>query len=105
MWTVLLTAEAAAELAALPVDQRARFNRVRALTEENGLETVRFPLVRHIDGPIWEIRLHGRDGISRALYVTRIGQHVVVVRVFTKKTEQTPRREIELAMKRAKEIR
>jgi phage-related protein len=28
----------------------------------------------------------------------------VVVRVFTKKTERTPRREIELALRRAKEV-
>lgn len=104
MWMVSLTAEAAAELAALPADQRARFNRVRQLIEENGLDAVRFPLVRHIEGSLWEIRLQGRDGISRALYVTKSGQRVIVVRVFVKKTEQTPRREIDLALKRAKEI-
>jgi len=38
------------------------------------------------------------------LYVTAIGQRVVVVRVFVKKTQTTPNREIELALKRAKEI-
>jgi phage-related protein len=46
----------------------------------------------------------GRDGISRALYVTAIGRRVVVVRVFLKKTSKTPAREIELALKRAKEL-
>lgn len=30
---------------------------------------------------------------------------VVVVHVFTKKTQKTPRREIEMALKRAKEVR
>ncbi len=50
------------------------------------------------------MRLQGRDGIARALYVTVIGQRVVVVRVFVKKTQKTPRREIELALERAKEI-
>ena len=104
MWIVLLTTDAAAELAGLPADQRARFNRIRELIEESGLEAVRFPLVRHIEGPLWEIRLQGRDGISRALYVTRTGQRVIVVRVFVKKTEETPRREIALALKRSKEI-
>jgi phage-related protein len=48
--------------------------------------------------------MKGKDGISRAFYVTAVGQRVVVVRVFVKKTEKTPNREIELALKRAKEI-
>jgi phage-related protein len=49
------------------------------------------------------MRLRGRDGIARALYVTVTGQRVVV-RVFVKKTQKTPHREIELALERAKEI-
>jgi phage-related protein len=37
-------------------------------------------------------------------YVTVVGKRVVVVRVFVKKTQKTPSGEIELALKRAKEI-
>jgi len=33
-----------------------------------------------------------------------IGRRVVVVRAFAKKTQKTPRTEIELALRRAKEI-
>ena len=55
-------------------------------------------------GSIWEMRMKGKDGISRALYVTAVGKRVVVVRVFIKKTQRTPNREIDLALKRAKEI-
>jgi phage-related protein len=50
------------------------------------------------------LRLTGRDGIARALYVTAIGRTVVVLRAFVKKTQKTPRVEIELALRRAKEI-
>ena len=46
----------------------------------------------------------GRDGIARVLYVTAIGRRVIVVRAFVKKTQKTPRGEIELALQRAKEI-
>ena len=45
-----------------------------------------------------------KDGISRALYVTATHKRVVVVRVFIKKTQKTPRREIALALERAKEV-
>jgi phage-related protein len=50
------------------------------------------------------MRLKGRSGISRALYVTAVGRRVVIVRVFVKKAEKTPRREIELASARAKSV-
>lgn len=47
--------------------------------------------------------MKGRDGILRAIYVTTRGPRVVV-RVFVKKTQTTPRREIDLALERAKEV-
>ena len=103
MWTVLLTDDSVAELEALPDEQQARFTRIRLLIEEHGLDHFRLPHARHIEGPLWEIRLRGQDGIARALYVVRTGQRLIVVRVFIKKTEKTPRREIELALKRAKD--
>jgi len=53
---------------------------------------------------VWEMRLTGRDGISRALYVTAVGKRVVVVRAFVKKTQKTPHAEIELALRRAAEV-
>jgi phage-related protein len=51
------------------------------------------------------MRLKGKDGIARAVYVTAVGRRIVILRVFTKKTEKTPRREIELALQRSKEVR
>ena len=92
------------ELEALPLDQRAKFLRIAELIEANGLDRVREPYVKHLDGPLWEIRLRGRDGISRAIYVPASGRRVVVVRVFVKKTQKTPRRELRLAFERAKEV-
>ena len=92
------------ELEELPADMRARFHYISQLIEEFGLERVREPHVKHLRGSIWEMRMKGKDGISRALYVTAVGKRVVVVRAFTKKTQRTPNREIDLALKRAKEI-
>jgi len=93
-----------AELEALPADMRARFVRIADLIATLGLEKVGKPHVDHIEGPLWEIRMKGADGIARALYVTATGKRVVVLRVFVKKTQRTPRQEIELALKRAKEV-
>ena len=44
-------------------------------------------------------------GFHEPLYVTAVGKRVVVVRVFIKKTQKTPSREIDLALKRAKELK
>ena len=50
------------------------------------------------------MRVTGRDGTSRALYVTARERRVVVVRVFVKKTRKTPRGEVRLALQRAREV-
>jgi phage-related protein len=84
---------------------QARFLRLSERIGQAGLESLGEPHVKHLEGKLWELRLSGRDGIARALYVTAIGRRVVVVRAFVKKTQKTPPAEIELALRRAKEIR
>jgi phage-related protein len=69
-----------------------------------GLDTLREPHVKHLEGKLWEMRLTGKDGIARALYVTAVGRRVIVVRAFAKKTQRTPCAEIDLALRRAREI-
>ena len=104
-WIVeFLNDEVKAEVEALPRDMQGQFGRISMMIETLGLQHVHAPQIKHIEGDIWEMRMKGRDGISRALYVTRKGQRVIVVRAFIKKTQKTPRREINLALKRMKEI-
>jgi phage-related protein len=103
-WRVEILDEiVAAEIAALPADMQARLIRLAERIASAGLESLSEPHVKHLEGKLWELRLTG--GIARALYVTAIGRRVVVVRAFVKKTQKTPRAEIELALRRAKEIR
>lgn len=105
-WTVeTLNETVDAELNALPADMRARLARIAELIEAVGLPSVKEPHVRHIRGPLWEIRLKGKAGIARALYITAKEQRVIVLRAFAKKTEKTPAVEIELALQRAKELK
>ena len=91
----------------LPLDMRASFQRIVELIQAHGLERVREPYVKHLEGPLWEMRMKGRGGIARAVYVTATGKRIVIVHVFekkTQKTQKTPRREIEIALRRAKEV-
>jgi len=84
---------------------RARLVRISELIESVGLFNVREPHVRHIRGQLWEIRLKGKAGIARALYVTAREQRVVLLRAFIKKTDKTPSGEIDLALQRAKDLK
>lgn len=93
-----------AEIEVLPDDMYAHFIRIGSMIESDGLPAMRMPQVRHLEGPLWEMRLRGRDGIAGAIYVAVHHRRVVVVRVFVKKTDGTPRREIRLALRRAREI-
>lgn len=92
------------ELLALSKDMRAKFSQISDMIEEFGLESVHPPYVKHLLGKLWEIRIIGKDGIARAIYVTAFRKRVVIVRIFVKKTQQTPKQEIELALERAKGI-
>jgi phage-related protein len=105
VWVVgFLNEDAKASLDGLPLDIRASFQRISELIQAHGLERVREPYVKHLEGPLWEMRMKGRSGIARGCYVTAVGKRVIVVHVFVKKTQKTPRREIELALKKAKEV-
>jgi len=104
-WIVeFLDKDVEAALDALPADMRAHFLHIVNLIQSEGLERVREPYIKHLEAKLWEMRLKGRSGIARAIYVTAIGKRIVVVHVFTKKTQKTPRHEIETALKRAKEV-
>jgi phage-related protein len=105
-WTVeTLGAAVDAELAALPNDMRARFARLSLLIEQGGLQALPRDSVRRLEDKLWELRFTGRDGIARAIYVTASGRRVVILRVFVKKSQKTPPRELEIARQRARIVK
>ncbi len=105
-WTVeALNAAVDAEIEALPRDMQARLARLSAVIEQAGFQSLPRDSVKHLEDKLWELRITGRDGISRAIYVTAATRRVVILRVFIKKTQETPRRELEIARQRAKEVR
>ena len=100
-WTVeTLNATVDKELDSLSLNMRARFVHICELIERFGYEHVGMPHVKHLTGRIWEMRMKE----ARALYVRVQGERIVVVRVFVKKTQKIPLREIVLAQKRANEL-
>jgi phage-related protein len=104
-WSVeTLGAVVDAEIAALPKDMQAAFLRLAERIEAVGLERIGPPHVKHLQGKLWEMRLNGRDGIARAIYVTTAWRRIVVVHAFVKKSQKTPRAALLLAEQRAQEM-
>ena len=91
------------EIEKRPKDIRAKFAHIVRLIQANGLEHVHDPYIKHLEGKLWEMRLEVRDAIARAIDVTAVEKRVIVVRVFTKKTQKIPRHKIETASERANE--
>jgi phage-related protein len=53
---------------------------------------------------LFEIRAKGMEGIGRVLYCTLKGKEIVILHSFTKKTQKTPKKELDKARKRQKEL-
>ncbi len=67
-WLVeALNTSVSAEIEALPGDMKAKFLRIVDMIQTLGLERMREPYVKHLDGRLREMRITGRDGISRAI--------------------------------------
>ena len=54
---------------------------------------------------LFELRLNGAEGIARVFFCTQIGKRIVVLHSFIKKSDRTPRRELDVALIRLKEMK
>jgi len=104
-WAVETHNAVDAEILALPPGLQARVIRLLELIEAVGLENLHEPHVKHLEGKLWELRAKASEGIARGIYVTMTGRRVVVLHVFVKKSQKTPRAALELARARLKEVR
>ena len=104
-WSIkFLNEKVKAEFLSLPDDIRARFYNFEDLLKQVGIEKLGPKRVKHLRGKLWEIRMTGRDGIGRVIYVTASGRRMVVLHAFMKKTQKTPASAIALAEQRAREM-
>lgn len=104
-WSIVFYAEedgrspVVAFLDSLDVKTRARFEwSIEQLRRRN--VRARPPLVKHLDGKLWELREESNTNIYRLLYVFFAGRNIVFLHGFQKKSPKTPRRAIETALAR-----
>ena len=91
------------EIESWPVGILADYARLVELLIEFG-PSLRMPHSRAMGGGLFELRPRGREGIGRAFYCFVIGQQVIILHAFVKKTQETPEHELKIARKRMKEI-
>ena len=87
----------------LPVGIRAAYARLAVLLMEFGLG-LRMPHSRSMGDGLFELRPRGPEGIARVMYCTKIGRRIVILHVFIKKTQKTPKRDLEIARHRQREV-
>ena len=88
----------------MPVGIRAAYARLTDLLEEFGMD-LRLPHSRAMGEGLFELRPKGKEGIARVFYCTLIGKRIVILHGFIKKTQETPRKELEIAIQRMKEVK
>ncbi len=91
------------EIEGWPTGLLADYARLVELLIDFGPE-VRMPHSRPLGRGLFELRVHGREGIGRVLYCYITGQRVVILHAFVKKDQATPERELAIARRRLKQV-
>lgn len=86
-------------------ESKAKYVFIADLLEEHGI-VVREPYVKPLTGhrKLFEIRIKDKTNIHRIFYFAFTGRKFIFLHGFTKKTEKTPIREIEIAVKRMEDF-
>jgi phage-related protein len=92
------------EILKLPAGFAARFLRYAERMEIYGPD-LGMPHTQAVGEGLFELRLRAAEGIARVFYCTLVGCEVVMLHQFIKKSEKTPRKELDIARKRMKEMK
>jgi phage-related protein len=92
-----------AELDGWPPGLRARYRALVLRMIEYG-PNLGMPHTRALSGGLYEVRAKAAEGIGRALYCTLVGQRIVILHGFVKKSDKAPARELDLARDRMKQV-
>ena len=88
----------------LPLTLQARFISLTDRMLVHG-PNLGLPHTDAFGGGLFELRLKGAEGIARVFFCTMVGQEIVMLHSFMKKSVKTPAKELLLAKQRMKEIK
>lgn len=87
----------------LPLKAKARTVKTLDLLETYGIQMGE-PHVKYVAEKLWELRVKAKEGIFRFFFTVRKNRIIILLHGFQKKTEKIPKRELDAALRRMKEI-
>lgn len=102
-WKIQLYRKAEEDLAVMPPKIQARMVRLMELMEKHGANLGE-PHTKALGDELFEIRAKAKEGIGRGIFCYMQGKRIVVLHVFVKKDQKTPKKDLELAKERLKEV-
>ncbi len=91
-------------LSSLNVKTKVKVFRHLELLEKFGLE-LKEPYVKYLENKLYEVRVKDKQGIYRIIYFANTGKKFILLHGFIKKTQKTPKKELDLAKIRMKEYK
>ena len=91
------------EVLELPDGLLARYLHLTDLMLEFG-SNLGMPHTKPIDTGLFELRVKSKEGIARVFYCTKVGKRIIMLHMFIKKSQKTPKKELKLAVQRMKEV-
>ncbi|MDA0910066.1 MAG: type II toxin-antitoxin system RelE/ParE family toxin [Proteobacteria bacterium] len=103
-WKVSLYNGVENDVLKLPDKLQAKILRMFELIETHGTD-IGEPHTKAFGHGLFELRAKAKEGIARAFFCYLIDKEIIVLSVFVKKTQKTPKKEIEIAKKRMLEVK
>jgi len=103
-WTIEFFNESVeTETFSLPPKILAKMLHIFELIEMAGAQLGE-PYTKPLNNGLFEVRAKAKEGIGRSVYCYQRGQKIVILHSFVKKDQKTPKRDLEIALKRKREI-
>jgi phage-related protein len=102
-WKVEFYAGVTDQIIGMPPKIQARMIRLLELIEKHGAN-LGSPHTEPMGDGLFEIRAKAEEGIGRGLFCYLKGKRVIVLHAFVKKSQKTPKKEIDLARNRQREV-
>jgi len=91
------------EILDLPDGLLARYLRLTDLMLKFG-SNLGLPHTKPLESGLFELRVKGKEGIARVFFCTKIGKKIIMLHSFIKKSQKTPKKELQIAKSRMKEV-
>ena len=89
-------------LIALPKEHETKANILIQRLSQGGT-MFSFPFTKTISGKLKELRIQASPNIYRIFYFLFTGRKIILLHAFTKKSQEIPRKEIDIALSRMNE--